>query len=172
MCSAHLLVQCQPFSSAASNPNPFASCVHSVIFQKTQVPTQPPPKKKLSPRTVLFYFYNYVHSVLMEVVIFKILLEGFANFPNVLSPRTEAQSKFHAEGPEILGAALQNLLGLSLLSVSDTVIITANGRITKFAYYGDQCSCITKCTGICRTKNFTCANFEIIWDLKFWRGSL
>lgn len=42
----------------------------------------------------------------MEVVIFNILLEGFANFPKVLGPSTVVQSKFRAEGPQILGAAL------------------------------------------------------------------
>ena len=129
-CPAQLLVQCQPFSPTASNPQTFASCVPSVIFQETQLQTQEGEKIFSSSKKCTFYFYNYVHSVLMQVVIFNILHEGFANFPNVLGPRIVARSKFHAQGPHILGAALQNLVGISLLSVSDTVLITANARIT------------------------------------------
>jgi len=66
----------------------------------------------------------------MKVVLFNNLHEVFANFPKVLGPRMVARSKFHAEGPQILRAALQNLVSLSLLSVSDTVLITANATIT------------------------------------------
>lgn len=63
----------------------------------------------------------------MEVVVFNTLHEGFANFPKILDPRTVARSKFQTEGPQILGAALQNLVSLILLSVSDTEFIA---RIT------------------------------------------
>jgi hypothetical protein len=70
----------------------------------------------------------------MEVVIFKILLEGFATFRKVLGPRIVVQSRFHGEDPQILGAALQNLVAPSLLSVTQYSLLrmpeSLNSRIT------------------------------------------
>ena len=70
----------------------------------------------------------------MKVVIFNILHEIFASFLKVLGPRMVARSKFHAEDPQTLGAALQNLVDLSLLLVTTYSLLrmpeSFNSRIT------------------------------------------
>ena len=103
----------------------------------------------------------------MEDFIYNTLHQVFANFPKVLGVRMVARSKFHTNGPLILGATGQNLICLSLLIRLVTVLIIANARITCNQHHNDHDSCVTKCTGNRRAKNWTLANVEIIRDLNF-----